>query len=231
MSTALPPNPEQLLFAVIATDVVVLTFHDGNLFVRLMPVNRPPSYTNIAGLPGGLIKPEETTDQAVERIIEEKSGLTAKNLHFEQLYTFSRVDRDPRGRVVAVAYLALVPWDSLSAIEQTDTDVSWWSPVNGTSKLAYDHDEVLALALARLRARLTYTTIIQRLLPPTFTLTEFEYVYNTILDTTVDRRNFRKKILKLGILTPLNEKRTGEPSRPAQLYTFASKRIETVEIL
>ncbi|MDO8518158.1 MAG: NUDIX domain-containing protein [bacterium] len=226
-----PPRPEHLRFAVLATDTVLITINNGELLVRLVGVNRPPHFVDAKGLPGGLLHPHETAEQATVRHLTEKAHVDASKAYIEQLYTFSNVDRDPRGRVVAVVYLALIPWEKLSAIEKTDTPESWWAPVTQAKKLAYDHDEILAVALARLRSRITYTTLINKLMPREFTLTELEHAYESILKTDLDKRNFRKKILKLGILAPLPHKKSGGRFRPAQLYRFASEKVTEIEVL
>lgn len=224
-------GPEHLRFAVIAADVVLFTVRDNRLFVRLVRVDRPPHFLNRKGLPGGLIDPKETADEAVKRLVRTKGLVAEGKTHIEQLYTFSALKRDPRGRVVAVAYLALVPWERLSASEQADTSDAWWSPVTDAEHLAYDHDVMLATAIARLRSRVTYTTLIGKLMPHEFTLTELEHAYESILHADLDKRNFRKKILKLNFITPLPHKRTGGAFRPAQLYRFSSDKVKEVEVL
>lgn len=222
---------EPVRFAILAADTVVFTLKDYELYVRLTKIERPPFFINAKGLPGGLVDPKETAEQAAKRHIEAKAGISAGELYTEQLYTFSTIDRDPRGRVVAVAHLALVPWEKLSLIEQKDTYEAWWIPVKKKQILAYDHNEILAMALGRLRSRVVYTTLLSRLMPKEFTLTELESAYAGILNTKLDKRNFRKKILKLGILTPVEEKQARGKFRPAQLYRFASSKVEEIEIL
>lgn len=229
----MPKKDEHALlrFAVLAADTALFTLRDNQLLVRLTNVDRPPFYENIPGLPGGLLTPNETAEDAALRHLEDKAGIAIAHVYAEQLYTFSKIDRDPRGRVVAVAYLALVPWEKLSAVERSDTKECWWSPVRKTDHLAYDHNEVLAVALARLKSRATYTTLISKLMPEEFTLTELETAYETVLHTPLDKRNFRKKILALKVLKELPHKRTGGAHRPAQLYRFASKKTEEIEVL
>lgn len=224
-------NEKHIRFAVLATDTAVFSFNEGKLLTRLIKVDRPPFFINTKGLPGGLIDPKETAEEATKRIVENKTGISASKLYVEQLYTFSKVDRDPRGRVVAVAYIAFVPWDKLSKDEQLDTVESWWAPVSAVKKLAYDHDEVLAMAISRLRSRITYTTLLAKLLPKEFTLTDFEAIYETILGTELDKRNFRKKILKLDILEPVKGKFSEGNFRPAQLYKFISTKVEDIQVL
>jgi 8-oxo-dGTP diphosphatase len=224
-------EPKHLRFAVLAADVALMTVRDGTLLIRLTPVNRPPHFPNTKGLPGGLIDPKETAEEAARRLLREKACVTSPDIYLEQLYTFSEVNRDPRGRVVAVAYTALVPWGSLSPEEQADTNDSWWVTPSSAHGLAYDHDFITATALARLRSRARYTTVLGKLMPNEFTLTELERVYESILRTDLDKRNFRKKILKLGVLTALKRKREGGAFRPAELYRFTSSKVTEIEIL
>ncbi len=220
-----------LHFAVLATDVALFTVRNGELLVRLITVKRPPHFPNHEGLPGGLIDPKETAEEAALRHIKTKTGITADKVYLEQLYTFSAVKRDPRGRVVAVAYIGLVPWEDLSTTEQRDAEEAWWSPIQDAKKLAYDHEEILDVAVARLRSRVTYTTLLSKLMPNEFTLTELENTYESILHTELDKRNFRKKILKLKVLTELPRKRVGGKFRPAQLYKFTSEKVREIEVL
>ena len=224
-------SEKQLRFAILAVDVALFSIRDNRLLVRLTKVHRPPHFTNTRGLPGGLISPLETAEEAVRRILETKGGIAADKTHIEQLYTFSTIERDPRGRVVAVAYLALVPWERLSSSERADTTETWWSPVEEARKLAYDHDEVLTVAIQRLRSRITYTTLIGKLLPKEFTLTELEHTYESILHTALDKRNFRKKIARLDFITALPHKRKNGAFRPAQLYRMSSEKVREVEVL
>ena len=218
-------------FAVLASDVAVCTLRDGELLMRFIQVNRPPHFVHMNGLPGGLLDPKEDAEQAAKRHVESRAGIAASKLFMEQLYTFSAIDRDPRGRVVAVTYLALVPWEKLSAAEQKDTPEAFWAPATKKQKLAYDHNAVVSMAIARLRARITSATLIAKIMPKEFTLTDLETAYKNILGTELDKRNFRKKILKLNILTPIANKHSSGTFRPAQLYRFASKEVKNIEIL
>ena len=221
-----------LKFAVLATDVVLFALKDGQLFVRLIAVDRPPAFpSGSCGFPGGLIRSDETAEQAASRIIEEKAKIAAKKLYFEQLYTFSQIDRDPRGRVVAVSYLAVVPWEKLSAKEQKNSDLTWWTKVSDIPNLAYDHNEMFKVAVARLKSRICYTTLIVKMLPREFTLGELERAYEGILNEKQDKRNFRKKIAKIDILRILPKMQTGEPFRPARLYEFKQQNVREIEII
>lgn len=211
-----------LHFAILATDVVLFTVREGQLLVRLIDVSRDPHFPSGKGLPGGLIRPHEIGRDSAQRHLHYKGGITPDEVYMEQLFTFSKVNRDPNGRVVAMAYLALVPWDGLRKEEKEDTVKFWWCPVARAKKLAYDHDEMLAMALERLRSRVATTNLMCKLMPREFTLTELEKMYEVVLAKKLDKRNFRKKILKLKMLKALPHKRRGGRFRPAQLYKFAS---------
>lgn len=225
-SSATPPH-----FAILAADVALFTIKDSTLLVRLIGVHRPPHFVDREGLPGGLIDPAETAEEAAQRILKTKTGLSLGHVYLEQLSTFSAVNRDPRGRVVAVAYLALVPWEALRATEQNGTPQNRWVDVEEARHLAYDHDTILHAAVERLQSRVTHSTLIGRVMPKDFTLTELERAYESIVKTSLDKRNFRKKILKLGVLKPLARKRVGGPFRPAQLYCFKSSKVQEIKVL
>ena len=224
-------NAGPIKFAVLATDIALFTFHEGKLLVRTIPVNRPPFFVKAIGLPGGLLDPKETAEQAALRLARDKAGVTPSKIYMEQLYTFSAVKRDPRGRVVAVAYLALVPWEKLSPSEQKSTDIARWGLADSKKKFAYDHGRILTMALQKVRSRAAYTTLISKLMPQEFTLTELENVYKQVLNENLDKRNFRKKILKLKIVTPVIGKRVRGRFRPAQVYRFTSSRVGEIEVL
>lgn len=167
-------------------------------------------------LPGGFVNMDETTEEAARRELEEETGLKASFL--EQLYTFSRVDRDPRERVVSVAYFALVRPSAV--IGGDDAASASWFDATELPPLAFDHDEIVSVALARLRAKVRYQPIGFELLPSKFTLGQLQRLYENILDRALDRRNFRKAILRMGILDELDEVEEGVSHRPPRLYRF-----------
>ena len=221
-----PKPPHKLKFAIIATDTVLLSVERGGLKVLLMEVDRPPFYTQRWGVPGGLIHPKETADQAARRHLWEKAG--AKFAYIEQLYTFSALDRDPRGRVVSVAYLAFTPTTDIA--KRQGSEVRWYS-VEHLPKLAYDHREVIQTAIERLRSKLAYTNVAFGLLPEEFTLSELQRLYEVILGRRVDKRNFRKKLFQLKLVVGTKKKKRAGRSRPAELYRFVERKHKIVEIL
>lgn len=231
MTSKAPAQQAEWRFAVLATDVVLFSIHNGHLVVRLMAIRRDPHFPHGKGFPGGLIRPHEIGRDSAQRHLHYKGGISPDEVYMEQLFTFSKIDRDPNGRVVAMAYLALVPWDGLRKEEQADTEIFWWCPLSRATKLAYDHDDMLKMALERLRSRVEHTTIMGKLMPKEFTLTELEKAYAVVLGKKLDKRNFRKKILKLKILKTVPRKRQSGRSRPAQLYTFISDVVQEIKVL
>lgn len=215
-----------LRFAILAIDVALFAVLDRRLCVLLIPVERPPHFLSMRGLPGGLIAPDETAEQAVARHLREKAEVSG--VYVEQLATFSAVDRDPRGRVVSVAYLGLMPAEQAAAVPLARGQ--HWTPIDRVGRLAYDHDEILAVACERLRARLGYSTIARHLMPKEFTLTELQQTYETVLDRSFDKRNFRKKLQDTGIVRATGKMRSGQPSRPAELHRFAGSGVRLIEL-
>lgn len=203
-------------FAVLATDVVCLRIIDGNLSVLIGKADSPNPYKGMWTLIGGLILPTETAEISAERLLKDKAGIS--KIYKEQLYTFSDINRDPRGRVVSVAYLALTS-DDPRGVTNTQIETRWCA-INALPKLGYDHNEILTTAIYRLRSKIIYTSIAKHLLPKEFTLTELQTVYEIVLKEKLDKRNFRKKILSEGILIDKNKTKKQGIMRPAVLYSF-----------
>lgn len=206
----------------LTVDVVVFTIQQGQLAVLLIRRAIPP-FEGAWALPGGFVLSPEGVEDAARRELEEETGV--RDVYLEQLYTFGEPGRDPRGRVVTVAYYALISPDRTIAGGSDAAEARWW-PMDGLPPLAFDHGAILEYALERLRNKLEYTTVGFQLLPPEFTLTELQQVYEAILGRPLDKRNFRRKIELLGILTPLKQQRRSGPSRPAQLFRFSAARFE-----
>jgi 8-oxo-dGTP diphosphatase len=178
-------------------------------------------------LPGGFVRVEETIDDAARRELAEETGL--KNVFLEQLCTFGALRRDPRERVVSVAHYALVKLSDHRARAATDAANARWFPISNPPKLAFDHADILATALARLKGKVRYQPIGFELLPPKFTLSELQHLYEAVLETELDKRNFRKKVLAFGLLAPLKETRMAGPHRPAQLFRFDADKYEKLK--
>jgi 8-oxo-dGTP diphosphatase len=205
----------------VAVDIVIFSLLDSSLRVLLIKRGIPPFKGRMA-IPGGFVHADESLERAALRELKEETGV--REVFLEQLYSFGEPRRDPRGRVVSVAYYALIPGDrKLKA--GSDAAVAGWFPVNKLPALAFDHRRIVDYARERLRNKLEYTSVGFQLLPPKFSLPELQAVYETILGKELDKRNFRKKMDLLGILKPLNEwRRTGR--KPARLYSFVGKDFE-----
>lgn len=199
----------------VTVDVVVFTLRDGQLKLLLIKRAGEP-YRGKWALPGGFVQLDEALDAAAARELEEETGVS--KVYLEQLYTFGRVDRDPRERVITVAYYALIPSDKLELRAATDAEAVGWFGLEELPKLAFDHKDIVAQAHERLVAKLDYSTIAFAFMPKRFTLSELQAVYETILRQEMDKRNFRKGILALEQIEETDEERRDGQHRPARLY-------------
>jgi 8-oxo-dGTP diphosphatase len=218
------PHTYQYPRAALTVDCVVFGFDGGELRVLLIRRGLAP-FKNKWALPGGFVRVEETLDDAARRELEEETGL--REVFLEQLYTFGTVKRDPRERVVSVAYFALVKPSVV--IAATDAAEAKWFPASATPPLAFDHADILTTALTRLRGKLTYQPVGFELLPSKFTLTQLQRLYEAVLGEELDKRNFRKKVLSYDLLIPLKEKHQDGAHRPAQLYRFDPVRYQRLK--
>jgi 8-oxo-dGTP diphosphatase len=208
----------------VAVDLVIFTVRDGALQVLLIERGGAP-FKGQWALPGGFVSGRETLEEAARRELEEETGL--RGVYLEQLFTFGDPGRDPRGRIVSVAYFALTPPAPLRAA--TDAANAAWHPAARPPKLAFDHAAILRTGLERLRAKLGYSTVGFELLPRQFTLTELQALYEAILERPLDKRNFRKKILSLGLLKSEGRTRASGAHRPARLYSFALGKVKILD--
>ena len=209
----------------VTVDIVIFTLREDTLQVLVVKRGVPPFEGQYA-IPGGFIRGDESLEEAALRELHEETGV--RNVFLEQLYTFGDPKRDPRGRVITVAYYALIASDKLSLVAGADAAEAQWFPASGVPALAFDHNSILNYALERLRNKLEYTTVGFQLLPEKFTLGELQAVYEAILGRPLDKRNFRRKLGLLGILKPLRKwQRTGR--KPAQLFRFAAARFEKLK--
>lgn len=200
----------------VTVDVVLLTIRDRRLELLLIQRLAKP-FEHRYALPGGFVLEDESLEAAATRELREETGVDKGYL--EQLYTFGDPKRDPRGRVITVAYYALVP-RPLALHAGTDASDAAWFPVTELPPLAFDHRKIVEYAHQRLRNKLDYTNVGFELLPAKFTLGELQIVHEAILGEDLDKRNFRRKIVQKGIVKPLKEwQQTGR--KPAQLYRFA----------
>ena len=209
----------------VTVDIVIFTIQSGTLRVLLVKRAAAPFQGQFA-IPGGFVHEDEDLDQAASRELREETGVA--DVYLEQLYSFGDVGRDPRGRVITVAYFALISADRPLRAGTDAAKAEWCSMDQLPTTLAFDHARILNYALERLRNKLEYTTVGFQLLPEKFTLTELQEVYEAILGKNLDKRNFRRKLSLLKILNPLPAYRRGG-QRPAQLYRFVAARFEKLK--
>ncbi|GAA1478099.1 NUDIX domain-containing protein [Nocardioides aestuarii] len=218
------------LTAAVTVDLVVLTVRDGSLCVLVVRRGVAP-YAGELALPGGFVTEGEDLPEAALRELAEETGVSEVGGHLEQLATFGRPDRDPRGRVVSTAYLALLP-RLPDAVAGSDAAEATWLPVSpagaplGAETLAFDHDEILALGLERARAKLEYSPLATAFCEPEFTVAELRRVYESVWGQPLDPRNFHRKVTGTeGFLEPTGQMTAREPGRPAQLYRAGTARL------
>ncbi|HEX8729923.1 MAG TPA: NUDIX domain-containing protein [Ktedonobacterales bacterium] len=220
----------------VTVDVVILTMRKRRLEALLIKRKRWP-YEGLRAIPGGFVGPDESLEDAARRVLEHQA--VARDVYLEQLYTFGDPHRDPRARVITVVYYALIRADALHVALASpsapngsgganrpgdDATESAWFPVDALPPMAFDHADILHYTMQRLRGKLEYTDIGYQLLAPEFTLSELQEVYEAILSPrTLDKRNFRKKVLSTGILEPTTHTRKSGQHRPAALYRFSPR--------
>lgn len=204
----------------LTVDCVVFGLDEADLKVLLIQRDLEP-FAGRWALPGGFVRIDETIDQAARRELQEETGLT--KVFLEQLYTVGTVDRDPRERVVSVAHYALVRLSDHQVQAATDARQAAWFAVDDLPALAFDHDDIVEMALRRLQGKVRWQPIGFELLPPKFSLTRLQRMYEIILERELDKRNFRKKVMSLGILEELDEVEQDVAHRAARLYRFDEK--------
>jgi 8-oxo-dGTP diphosphatase len=212
----------------IAVDGVVFGYDSKNGVSVLLIKRKYDPFSSSWAIPGGFVLNGESLDEAVERELKEETGINVN--YAEQLFTFGKPDRDPRQQIVSVAYLALVRPSSFQLQATTDATDAQWHPIKKLPKLAFDHKEILKMAVARLKNKVIYEPIGFELLDEKFPFSELERLYVTLLDRDIDRRNFKKKVMSYGILEELDEyaPSTG-PGRPGKLYRFIKTKYNALK--
>ncbi len=203
----------------VTTDIVIFTLHEDALKVLLVKRSNKP-YQGSWALPGGFVNIDEDLDTAASRELREETGVSG--VYLEQLYTFGDPQRDPRERVISVAYYALVHLDSVSLRASSDASRVAWHACSNLPELAFDHSKIIDLAQRRLAAKTNYSTIALNFMPEKFTLSELQRVYEIIMGTDLDKRNFRKRVQAIDGISDTGEIRRNGKHRPARLYTYAS---------
>ncbi len=214
----MPPFCYEYPHPALTTDIALFTIRDEKLAILLIRRRAEP-FQGCWALPGGFVDPDECLEDCALRELAEETGITG--VYLEQLYTFGKPDRDPRERIISVAYYALAPCEVLSPVAGSDAAEVAWFNLDALPALAFDHQDIIHLAQQRLRAKLDYSTVAFGLMAETFTLGELQKVYETIRGEALDKRNFRKHILALGILAETGASRRVGNHRPAKLYRVA----------
>ena len=210
----------------VTTDVVIFTIRAQQLELLLIRRGGEP-FRDCWALPGGFVGIDENLETCASRELAEETGVTG--VYLEQLYTFGTPDRDPRERVISVAYYALIASDLVNIRAESDArEVAWWR-ADHLPPLAFDHDIIVDMAHKRLASKFNYSTIALQFMPEKFTLGELQEVYETVLGEKLDKRNFRKRLLALDCIKYTGESRRNGNHRPARLYSVRSPgRIEFI---
>lgn len=204
----------------LAVDIVVFGYSNNILSVLLLNRKEEP-FKDTWTLPGAFLQLEETFLDTCSRVLQTKLGMDC--IYLEQLYSFDEPDRDPRGRVIAVAYYALVNPEKVAVTAGTMANDVQWFPVRKIPKLGFDHKKMFAAALQRLRSKILYFPVGFQLLDDLFTMPELHQLYECILDTPIDRRNFTRKIIDSEYVIQTGQKRAGGQNRHPDLYRFNKK--------
>ncbi len=211
----------------VTADIVIYTIQNKELKVLLVKRNIEP-FRNKWALPGGFVRIEESLEDAAKRELREETGV--EEVYLEQLYTFGEPKRDPRGRVITVAYMALINSENISLKASTDVSEAGWVMIKKIPELAFDHKKILDYSLKRLRWKFEYTPVAFSLLPKKFTLSQIQRIYEIVFNKKFDKRNFNKKILSLNILKEEGINKD-VPYRPPMMYSLKKNIDEIVEIL
>ena len=210
----------------VAVDAIVFGYSKNEGVSVLLIKRKYPPFKNSWAIPGGFILEEESLEEAVKRELLEETGIRVNYL--EQLYTFGAPQRDPRQRIISIAYFALVKSSQFQQLKaSTDAEEAQWFSINKLPSLAFDHKQILQTAIERVRAKIRYQPIGFELLDKKFPFADLEKLYTALLDRDIDRRNFTKKILSLGLLEDTGElASTPGAGRPSKIYQFNKKRYE-----
>ncbi len=206
----------------VATDVLLFTVLEGQLKIMLIKRDIDP-FKGSWALPGGFVRIDESLEDAAMRELKEESNVD--DVYLEQLFTFGDPRRDPRSRVITVTYLALADSTNWNLKSTGDAREAKLFDTDKLPKLAFDHKKIISYGIERLRSKIGYSNIVMGLLPENFTLTDLQRKHEVILGTSIDKRNFRKKILSTGILVATGKKSDGKAHRPAEYYKFKERKL------
>lgn len=219
---------EKLERIAVAVDTVIFSVIKEKLCVLLIQIASGP-YAKKWAIPGGLVRKDESIEEAVKRVLSEKAGVDG--VYLEQLATFGDPKRDIRSRSIVVAYFSLVNSDEFAPKTSEYYSGIAWHEVKHLPPLAFDHKTIIAYGYARLKNKLSYSNIAYALLPSEFTLTDIQSLYENILGRPVDKRNFRKKIIDIRLIHETGATKRNGPSRPAKLYAFSDRKPKIIDVL
>lgn len=205
----------------LSVDCVIFGYTEGKLQVALIERKNAPYKGNWA-IPGGFVEGDETVEEAAFRELKEETGLS--DLYLQQFHVFSAPDRDPRGRVITVAFFALIDADQCELVASEDASKAVWWSIDDLPHLAFDHDSIYEEALKALRIAIRNQPLAFELLPKKFTLTQLQQLYEEVFDQEIDKRNFRKKVAKMDFIQETGTMTKGAKHRPAMLYAFNRKK-------
>lgn len=213
----------------VTVDAIVFGYNQEHGISVLLIKRKIDPFKNEWALPGGFVLDQETLEEAIERELREEAGISINYL--EQLFTFGKPGRDPRMRVVSVSYFGLVKSADFSLFASTDASEANWFNIYELPALAFDHLEIVEKAIARLRAKITYEPIGFELLDRKFLFSDLEHLYTLLLGREIDRRNFKRKMMSLGLVIELDEKAPSlTAGRPGKLYSFDRDKYNQLKI-
>ena len=218
---------DEFFKSAFSVDCVIFGYHECVLSVLLVQRGTEP-FENYWALPGDLVYPNEDLDSAASRILNDLT--TLNNIPIKQVQTFGKVDRHPLGRVITVAYLALVEPADLAPHASSWASQTQWHSINEIPQLAFDHQQILDVSLEELKSRVLQEDIWSKVLPQKFTLTQFQEVFETILGKSFDKGNFRKKVVKYKFLKQLDEAQKNVSHRPSLLYVFDAQKFAEMKL-
>ncbi len=211
----------------LTVDAIVFGYEPKEGLAVLLVKRKYQPFKGSWAIPGGFVLEKESLEDAVKRELKEEAGIEVNFL--EQLYSFGEPNRDPRSRIVTIAYYGLIRRSKFELFASTDAEDAQWFSINKLPKLAFDHQKIFDRALERLQNKITYQPIGFELLNEKFTIDEVHNLYETIHNRELDRRNFRKKFLKLDILKELKEKKSEGRGRPGSYYNFDKKKYDKLK--
>jgi 8-oxo-dGTP diphosphatase len=206
-----------------SVDNIIFGFDKDHLKILLIKRKEEP-FAGQWALPGDIVRPDEDLRDSAFRVLDQLTGVT--DVHLEQVFTFGKVDRHPKGRVITVAYLSLINIADVDIRAASFAEKVAWKEVRSIESLAFDHFKIMHTCLSKLQRDVKFKPIGFELLPKYFTLTELQKLYEAVLETDLDKRNFRKKILKMKILHTTHELQINVAHRPAKLFAFDKEKYE-----